>query len=145
MILRDIAERQQLSKSYLEQLTLALKNANLVTSSAGRGGGFSLARPAKEIVVGDIVRAAIGEVSVVACVREPDMCGRTSDCPSRKMWVPITRLVDSVLENTTWRRARCRSSLKSSARRFPVPPTDPPRTQDHSTGRPTRPSKRTTR
>jgi len=101
VILRDIAERQQISKSYLEQLTMALKNAHLLTAAAGRGGGFSLARPAKEIMVGEIVRAAIGDVSVVACVREPEVCARTSDCPSRKMWVLINRLVDSVLDNTT--------------------------------------------
>ena len=101
VILRDIAERQQISKSYLEQLTMSLKNARLVTASAGRGGGYSLARPAKEIVVGEIIRAAIGEVSVVACVRDPNMCTRASDCPSRKMWVLINRLVDSVFENTS--------------------------------------------
>ncbi len=55
--LADIAGRQQLSQSYLEQLFGKLRRADLVYSARGPGGGYRLARPANEIAIADIVAA----------------------------------------------------------------------------------------
>src|SRR5919206_2519031 len=61
--LADIAERQQLSQSYLEQLFAKLRRADLVSSARGPGGGYRLARPAGQIAIADIV-AAVDEPMV---------------------------------------------------------------------------------
>jgi len=101
VVLRDIAERQQISKRYLEQLSLALKHAGLVLVSVGRGGGYALPRPAKDIRVGEIVRATIGEINVVGCVRYPDSCDRAADCPSRVMWERLNAAILQTFDSVT--------------------------------------------
>lgn len=65
--LADIAERQQLSQSYLEQLFGKLRRAGLVGSARGPGGGYRLARPAAEIAIGDIVAAVNEPTSATRC------------------------------------------------------------------------------
>ena len=64
---QSIAERQELSESYLEQLIRSMKRAGLVASVRGAGGGYHLARPASEISVGDILRALEGTMEAVSC------------------------------------------------------------------------------
>ncbi len=61
---RDIAERTGLPQPYLEQILLALKGAGLVRSKRGVGGGYVLARPAREIRLSDIVSAVDGPITV---------------------------------------------------------------------------------
>lgn len=101
VILRDVAERQGISKRYLEQLATNLRNARLVDTVQGRGGGYSLARPSSEIVVGEIIEATIGAINVVGCVLAPDSCSRSSDCPSRSMWVRVNQRVNEVFNSVT--------------------------------------------
>ena len=101
VVLRDIAERQQISKRYLEQLAMALKHAGLVLVSVGRGGGYALPRPADEIRVGEIVRATIGEINVVGCVRYPDSCDRAPACPSRAMWERLNEVILETFDRVT--------------------------------------------
>ncbi len=64
---QSIAERQDLSERYLEQLIRAMKKAGLVKSIRGAGGGYRLARPADQISVGDILRALEGSIDAVSC------------------------------------------------------------------------------
>ncbi|MBQ9062223.1 MAG: Rrf2 family transcriptional regulator [Eubacterium sp.] len=64
---QSIAERQDLSERYLEQLIRAMKKAGLVESIRGAGGGYRLARPADQISVGDILRALEGSIDAVSC------------------------------------------------------------------------------
>lgn len=99
--LRDVAERQQISKRYLEQLATSLKNANLVTTLQGRGGGYALARPAEEISIADIIAASIGRIEVVHCVLSPGACERSGQCPSRCMWVRVNDRINEVFESVT--------------------------------------------
>lgn len=101
IVLRDIAKRQQISKRYLEQLAISLKNANLLTVATGRGGGYRLRRPAEEIRVGEIVEAAIGPINVVDCVDENNSCARISKCPSRRLWVELNNQINATLDRFT--------------------------------------------
>ena len=59
---QQVAERQRIPKQYLDQLMLVLKNAGFVASSRGRQGGYSLARPAKDITLLDVITALEGPV-----------------------------------------------------------------------------------
>jgi len=101
VVLRDVAQRQQISKRYLEQLAMSLKSANLVSTAQGRGGGYSLARSPDQISMTDIIAATIGHINVVQCVLDPDTCSRADDCPSRKMWSRVNDSINEVFESTT--------------------------------------------
>jgi Rrf2 family iron-sulfur cluster assembly transcriptional regulator len=65
--LADIAQRQQLSLSYLEQLFGKLRRAGLVVSARGPGGGYRLARPSSEIAIGDVVAAVDEPIRATRC------------------------------------------------------------------------------
>jgi len=65
--LREIATRNNLSKGYLEQLVVSLKNAQLIRSFSGRGGGYLLVRPPEQITILEIVEATIGQINIVDC------------------------------------------------------------------------------
>jgi Rrf2 family protein len=114
VILREIAERQQLSKRYLEQLATSLKNANLLTTAQGRGGGYTLARPAEDIAVRDIIAATIGDINVVPCVLCPDRCARSEACPSREMWVQVNEAVEAVFARVSLADLRESSANEAS-------------------------------
>lgn len=95
--LRQIAEDNDLSHGYLEQLMISLRNASLVRGVSGRKGGYVLARPAEEIKLTEIVEAAIGPINVVDCVLYPENCWRSPDCESRPLWVMINAQIKDVL------------------------------------------------
>ncbi len=67
--IKDISRRQNISPRYLEQIFQDLKKAGLLKSRRGPQGGYSLAKPAEEITVKDIVLAAEGELQLVNCVK----------------------------------------------------------------------------
>jgi len=99
--LRKIAEDNDLSHGYLEQLMISLRNAALVRGLSGRKGGYVLARPAEEITLTEIVEAAIGPINVVDCVNFPENCKLRSKCTTRPIWVLINHAVRDVLDNYT--------------------------------------------
>jgi len=65
--LSDVAQRQQLSKKYLESIMAALSRANLVESAVGKSGGYRLTRSPEDYPVGEILRAVEGNLSPIAC------------------------------------------------------------------------------
>ncbi len=89
--IQSIAQRQQISDNYLEQLMAKLKKAGLVTSTRGACGGYRLARPASEISVGDVLRALEGNLEAVTCPGTGDIGGcETADlCVTRFVWQKI--------------------------------------------------------
>lgn len=95
--IHTIAQRQNLSGRYLEQLLIPLKQAGLVKSVRGAQGGYVLGRSAGKITVGDIIRVLEGPIAPVDCVNElsPDECNRADYCVTRKVW---SRLRDSMAE-----------------------------------------------
>jgi Rrf2 family protein len=96
-----VAERTGISRGYLEQLAMSLRNARLVRAFSGRYGGYKLASLASEITVGQIIEAAIGPICVVDCVEEPDTCSRSEYCECRVVYALINRRVAGVLEDFT--------------------------------------------
>ena len=68
--LSDVAQRQQLSKKYLESIMAALSRANLVESAVGKSGGYRLTRSPEDYPVGEILRAVEGNLSPIACQAE---------------------------------------------------------------------------
>lgn len=101
VMVKDIGKRQQISARYLEQLLFSLKLAGMVSSSRGMGGGFTLAKPASEIRLLDIVQALDGPIAPVRCVDEPDQFSRSGYCAARDVWVQVKEAANKVLESVT--------------------------------------------
>jgi Rrf2 family cysteine metabolism transcriptional repressor len=99
--LKDVAERQQISLSYLEHLIAPLVAAGIIKSSRGAHGGVSLGRPAEEIPLIDVVRALEGSMSPVECVDDPAKCSRADSCVTRDLWAETKKAMESVLESIT--------------------------------------------
>ena len=110
--LREIAERQDVSESYLEQVFASLRKAGLVTAVRGPQGGYELAKPAAEITAGDVLRVLEGPISPVHCV-DPigdRHCRRERACATRGFWLDLRDHLNSFLDA---------ASLKDLADRAP--------------------------
>lgn len=84
--IQDIAERQGVSVKYLEKLIRSLKLAGFVKSKRGPRGGHTLARPASEIPMGEVVRVLEGDDSLVECRAGSNDCERMEVCLTRRLW-----------------------------------------------------------
>lgn len=97
--LNSIAERQHISEGYLEQLIAKLKKAGLVISVRGALGGYRLARPSKEISVGDILRALEGSINAVDCPGiTSDGCGESDFCVNKYVWQRINESIQKTTD-----------------------------------------------
>ena len=100
---KEIAERQELSSSYLAQLFAKLGRAGLVTSIFGPGGGYVLAKSASEISAGDVLRAVDESLAPVFCL-EPTSdkrCERAADCVTHLLWKRVERSIEEALNSVT--------------------------------------------
>ncbi len=95
--LAAVAERQNISISYLEQLIAKLKKAGIVKSTRGAQGGYTLAKAPEEISVGDILRALEGNLNPVDCVEAngDTTCAASDFCVTKYVW---KRISDSINE-----------------------------------------------
>lgn len=99
--LRDVAERQQLSDKYLEQIVTPLSRAGLVRSVRGAGGGYLLTRRPEDYSVGEILRPLEGDLAPVECATDTRFCERSDQCVTVELWQQIHRAVAQVVDNTT--------------------------------------------
>ena len=99
--LKDIAERQNISKKYLEQIIPMFNNSGILKTSRGAQGGYMLSRPPGEITVGDILRALEGGLTLLDCLDEEDACGKSCDCPSRKIWQRLRDGINGIVDGIT--------------------------------------------
>lgn len=102
MPVKSIAQRQEISLKYLEQIIPSLVKANLVQSTRGAQGGYSLLLPPDSITVGQILRAAEGPFMPVECVGHgAEACRRYKDCVTVQVWQKIKQAVDDVVDSIT--------------------------------------------
>jgi len=100
--LKTVAERQNISENYLEQLIATLRKTGLVKSVRGSQGGYILARDPEKITVGDIIRVMEGPIAPVDCVSEiePAECDQADYCITRSVWARVrdslAELMDSI-------------------------------------------------
>lgn len=99
--LKTIAERQQISVSYLEHIVAPLISAGMLRSVRGVNGGVLLARPAKEIKMSEVIQVLEGSVAPSACVDDPGVCPRSDRCATRDIWTELKEAMYSILESTT--------------------------------------------
>ncbi|MBN2097519.1 MAG: Rrf2 family transcriptional regulator [Candidatus Omnitrophica bacterium] len=99
MLLRDVAEREEISEKYLGQLVAPLKAAGLISSSRGAHGGYALANAPKDISLCEIVQAVEGNLALVECVHSPKICSRVNSCVTRDIWGRLSERLTEELES----------------------------------------------
>jgi Rrf2 family iron-sulfur cluster assembly transcriptional regulator len=94
--LATISQRQQISLSYLEQLFGKLRRHELVESTRGPGGGYSLGRAAHEITVADIIVAVDEPIDATGCAGSENCMGEdTGKCMTHDLWASLnTRMIE---------------------------------------------------
>ena len=91
--LKDIAQRQQLSKKYLEIIVKDMVAGGLITGASGKGGGYRLIRKPEEYTVGEIIELMEGTLSSVACLADGAApCPRASVCETLPLWIEYDKL-----------------------------------------------------
>ncbi len=101
MFLKNIADKQNISVGYLEQIIPSLKSAGLVNSRRGAYGGYTLARPPIEITLKEVVYALEGPLSLVECVESPEVCDMVDFCVTRDLWNELSEKIDETLKSKT--------------------------------------------
>ncbi len=98
--LKEIAQRQEISEKYLEQIIILLHKSGLIRSMRGSQGGYALAKSPEEITVGAVLRALEGSLVPVDCVLD-ESCPRIEGCATRRLWSRIADAVADIVDNTT--------------------------------------------
>ncbi|MCL4394204.1 MAG: Rrf2 family transcriptional regulator [Chloroflexi bacterium] len=116
--LKELAENSNIPAKYLEQIFNALRNRGIVHSQIGAGGGYTLGRPAKSIVLGEVIRILDGTIAPVSCTSkiayEPCTCPDEETCPVKAVMVQVRQAIVGVIDTTSLADAVAR---KTRARR----------------------------
>ena len=92
--LKDIADRQEISKKYLEIIVKKMVEGGLVKGSSGKGGGYKLVKKPEKYTVGEILTLMEGTISSVACLADKDYdCPRKKKCETLPMWKEFDKMV----------------------------------------------------
>ena len=98
--MKDIAERQEISKKYMEQIMPALTKNGLVEGVHGQRGGYRLTRPPEDYSVGDILRATEGDLAPVACLScKAEPCSRAAECKTIAMWTRFNEITNEYFDS----------------------------------------------
>ena len=100
--LKDIAQRQNISKKYLEQIALQLSQAGVLRAVRGHQGGYMLVKPPAEYTVGDVLRITEGSLAPVACLdQQPNLCERCGICMTLPVWQGLDRVIADYVDGIT--------------------------------------------
>ncbi|MGM9657736.1 MAG: RrF2 family transcriptional regulator [Eubacteriales bacterium] len=100
--LKDIAERQNISKKYLEQIIPILNRSDILKTTRGSQGGYMLSRDPEKYTVGEILRLTEGSLAPVECLsREPNECERCGVCATLPVWQGLNRVINEYLDGIT--------------------------------------------
>ena len=100
----DIAGRQEISVTYLEQLLSKLKRAGFVKGVRGPGGGYQLKKSSGDIKIGDIIRTLEGPIAPVFCLPKSlnrKRCPKTEYCACFPLWKKLAESIEDVLDSAT--------------------------------------------
>jgi Rrf2 family protein len=100
--LKDIAERQDISKKYLEQIVPLLNNTDFLRTNRGFQGGYMLAKSPEQYTIGDILKITEGSLAPVACLDDaPNKCERSEYCMTLPIWKGLYTVITDYLDNIT--------------------------------------------
>lgn len=114
--LTDIARRQDISLSYLEQLFAKLRRAGMVTGMRGPGGGYQLSRPAHEINIADIIAAVDESVDSTRCGGKGN-CQNNQPCLTHELWAGLSEQIRAYLAGISLADLLSRQAVQAVADR----------------------------
>lgn len=102
----DIALKNNISKKFLDAILLDLRNAGMLRSKKGPGGGYALAKPARTIKVGAVIRVLEGPIAPIACAsrsafRPCEDCDDSASCAVRSVMSEVRDAMAGILDTTT--------------------------------------------
>lgn len=100
--LKDIAQRQNISKKYLEQIIPIFNKSDILKTTRGAQGGYMLAKSPDKYTVGEILRLTEGNLAPVACLEhDPVECERRGECATLPVWQGLNRVINEYLDSIT--------------------------------------------
>ncbi len=112
--LKDIAERQHVSKKYLEQIALVLSQEGMLQGTRGHQGGYRLIAEPKDCTVYDILAVVEGSMHPVACLDQtPNVCERCDTCDTLYVWEGLDEVIQQYLQGITLQDMLDRSNDKA--------------------------------
>lgn len=100
--LKDIAERQGISKKYLEQIVPLLSKSGIIKANRGNKGGYIINGKPENHTVGEVLRATEGSLAPVACLEyEPNDCERINECTTLDIWEGLYKIITEYLDGIT--------------------------------------------
>ncbi len=100
VMVRQIAESQNISVRYLEHILNTLRATSIVKSTRGAKGGYELARKPKQITLGEIIRSLEGPFNIAPCTMDND-CERLSECVMVDIWRDVKIAIEKVIDSVT--------------------------------------------
>ena len=106
MLIAELAEREHIPHKFLELILLELRNAGILRSKKGKGGGYALARPPREVTLGQIIRVVDGPLAPIPCVSERayarcEECVSEESCGTRMVMKEVRDAIAKILDGTT--------------------------------------------
>lgn len=102
--LKDIANRQGISKKYLEQIVPLLSKSGIIKANRGNKGGYIINGKPESHTVGEVLRATEGSLAPVACLEyEPNDCERINECTTLEIWEGLYKIITEYLDGITIR------------------------------------------
>ena len=100
--LKEVAERQRISKKYIEAIMTSLSKAGLVDAVHGKGGGYRLNRKPREYTLGEILRVTERDLAPVACLEHgAKPCEYAGECKTLPVWDKLNLMINGYLDGIT--------------------------------------------
>ena len=100
--LKDIADRQNISKKYLEQIIPIFNKSDILKTTRGSQGGYKLSKSPDKYTVGEILRLTEGSLAPVDCLnQDPIECDRSGECATLPVWQGLNRVINEYLDSIT--------------------------------------------
>lgn len=100
---RQLAERNDIPKKFLEQILMDLKEQGWIESTTGKHGGYKLGKPASKITMGEVIRHFDGVLSPIGCVSSTcyKHCSQEKVCRFRRLFLDIRNYISQSMDNAT--------------------------------------------
>ena len=98
---KDIADRQEISKKYLEQIMTMLSKAKFIETTRGNIGGYKLTKQPEEYKIGDILRATEGDLAPLDCLIDDNYCNRKENCKTHSFWAGLDNVINEYIDSKT--------------------------------------------
>jgi Rrf2 family protein len=100
--LKEIADRQKISKQYLEQIVSLLNTSKILRTNRGKQGGYMLAKKPSDYTVREILRITEGNLAPVVCLEEDvNMCEKAVNCKTLPVWEGLNKVINDYLDGVT--------------------------------------------